>query len=460
MKRLAVLAFSASLLLAQAGRESLLTVTAVRHWTMVSVTRVAVEISGEFQFRTDRLHNPERVYFDILNSRPRMGARQTYSETLEDRLVKRIRMAETAPGVTRIVLDLADGAEVSSSQLTNPHRLVIELRSATGPITPDAVQPAAAPAPAPSKPPAVVDSPKPPTVAEQITAAVPTSRLSRGDRAAKQETPQAAAESRAAALEAGKAAKRTSSGERSLVRALGLKLSRVVIDPGHGGHDQGTEGPHGLLEKELVLDVALRLGALISERLGAEVIYTRSNDTFVPLEGRTALANEKKADLFLSVHANSSPIPRIAGIETFFLNISGPQDSMDVASRENATSQKSIFELTDLIQKIARYDKAEESKEFARRIQVELYTFSARNVPGSKNRGVKSAPFVVLIGANMPSILAEIGFLSNPKEEALLKKPDYRQKLAEALYRGVSAYADSLSHFQVALTPAQAGARQ
>jgi N-acetylmuramoyl-L-alanine amidase len=133
---------------------------------------------------------------------------------------------------------------------------------------------------------------------------------------------------------------------------------------------------------------------------------------------------------------------------------------MDVASRENATSQKSIFELTDLIQKIARYDKAEESKEFARRIQVELYTFSARNVPGSKNRGVKSAPFVVLIGANMPSILAEIGFLSNPKEEALLKKPDYRQKLAEALYRGVSRYADSLSHFQVALTPAQAGARQ
>jgi N-acetylmuramoyl-L-alanine amidase len=469
MKRLAVLAVSVPLLLAQAGRESLLTVTAVRHWTMVGVTRVAVEISGEFQFRTDHLHNPERVYFDILNSRPRIGARQTYSETLEDRLVQRIRIAETAPGVTRIVLDLADRVEVASSQLTNPHRLVIELRSATGPATPDAVQPAAAPAPAPTKPPAVVNSPKPPTVAEQITTALPTSRLSRSDTATKPkaetamnpETPAAAAaESRAAALEAGKAAKRTSSGESSLVRALGLKLSRVVIDPGHGGHDQGTEGPHGLLEKELVLDVSLRLGALIGERLGAEVIYTRSDDTFIPLEGRTALANEKKADLFLSVHANSSPIPRIAGIETFFLNISGPQDSMDVASRENATSQKSIFELTDLIQKIARYDKAEESKEFARRIQVELYTFSARNVPGSKNRGVKSAPFVVLIGANMPSILAEIGFLSNPKEEALLKKPDYRQKLAEALYRGVSRYADSLSHFQVALTPAQAGARQ
>jgi N-acetylmuramoyl-L-alanine amidase len=263
----------------------------------------------------------------------------------------------------------------------------------------------------------------------------------------------------AAGPEVVKAAKRTSSGESSLVRALGLKLSRVVIDPGHGGHDQGTEGPHGLLEKDLVLDVAQRLGALIEQRLGAEVIFTRSDDTFIPLEGRTALANEKKADLFLSIHANSSSTPRIAGVETFYLNISGTKDALDVASRENASSQKSIFELTDLIQKIAKHDKSEESREFAGRIQTALYAFSARNIPGSKNRGVKSAPFVVLIGANMPSILAEIGFLSNPKEEVLLKKPDYRQKLADALCRGVSRYADSLSHFQMAQTPAMASVR-
>jgi N-acetylmuramoyl-L-alanine amidase len=146
-------------------------------------------------------------------------------------------------------------------------------------------------------------------------------------------------------------------------------------------------------------------------------------------------------------------------VETYYLSVSGTKDALDVASRENAASQQSIFELTDLIQKIARHDKAQESKEFAGRIQAALYAFSERNVPGSKNRGVKSAPFVVLIGANMPSILAEIGFLSNPKEEALLKKPDYRQKLADALCRGVSRYADSLSHFQVALTPANADGR-
>jgi N-acetylmuramoyl-L-alanine amidase len=205
-----------------------------------------------------------------------------------------------------------------------------------------------------------------------------------------------------------------------------------------------------LLEKDLVLDVALRLGKLVEDRMGAEVIYTRSDDTFIPLEQRTALANEKKADLFLSIHANSSPYPRIAGVETYYLNFTDSKEALDVASRENASSQKSIFELQDIIQKITLHDKAEESKEFASRLQAALYAFSGRNVPGEKNRGIKKAPFVVLIGAIMPSVLAEIGFLSNPREEALLKKPDYRQKLAEALYRGVTRYSDGLSHFQVA----------
>jgi N-acetylmuramoyl-L-alanine amidase len=137
-------------------------------------------------------------------------------------------------------------------------------------------------------------------------------------------------------------------------------------------------------------------------------------------------------------------------VETFYLNFSDSKEALDVAARENASSQKSIFELQDIIQKITQHDKAEESKEFASRLQAALYAFSGHNVPGEKNRGVKRAPFVVLIGASMPSVLAEIGFLSNPREEALLKKPDYRQKLAEALYRGVTRYSDGLSHFQVA----------
>jgi N-acetylmuramoyl-L-alanine amidase len=205
-----------------------------------------------------------------------------------------------------------------------------------------------------------------------------------------------------------------------------------------------------LLEKDLVLDVALRVGKLVEERMGAEVIYTRSDDTFIPLEGRTALANEKKADLFLSIHANSSPFPRAGGVETYYLNFADSKEAMDVASRENASSQKSVFELRDIISKITQHDKAEESKEFAAKVQASLQSFSARNFPGIRNRGVKKAPFVVLVGASMPSVLAEIGFLSNPREEALLKKPDHRQKLAEALFKGLQGYATSLSHFQIA----------
>jgi N-acetylmuramoyl-L-alanine amidase len=244
------------------------------------------------------------------------------------------------------------------------------------------------------------------------------------------------------------AAKRTSSGSTSLVRALGLKIGRVVIDPGHGGHDQGTEGPKGLLEKDLVLDVAMRVGKLIEQRMGAEVIYTRTDDTFIPLEERTAIANERKADLFLSIHANSSPVPRIAGVETYYRNMTTSRDALDVAARENATSQQSIADLEDLLHKVMIGDKVEESKEFAARMQKSLFAFSEKTFPGTKDRGVKKAPFVVLMGAKSPSVLVEIGFLSNSKEESLLKKNDYRQKLAEALYRGVSRYADSLSHVQ------------
>jgi N-acetylmuramoyl-L-alanine amidase len=223
-----------------------------------------------------------------------------------------------------------------------------------------------------------------------------------------------------------------------------------VIDPGHGGHDQGTVGPKGYSEKELVLDVSQRLGKLIEENMGSEVIFTRSDDTFIPLQGRTALANERKADLFISVHANSSPVTAIRGVETYYLNFTTAKDALDTASRENASSEKSIFELRDLIQQITMHEKVDESKEFANRVQTAMQTFERTYSPTAKNRGIKKAPFVVLIGANMPSILTEIGFLSNAREEALLKRAEHRQRLADALYRGVSKYAQSLSHFQVA----------
>jgi N-acetylmuramoyl-L-alanine amidase len=440
-------------LAAQNGKPVPHGVTAVRHWSLPGVTRIAVEVSGGFEYRSDRLQNPDRIYYDILNSRPNFNSKRLYTEDLGDVMVKRIRVAETLPGVTRVVLDLGAGVEATASVLSSPDRLIIELRGGV-PTTVPTAPTVTAPVPVETALPEPLTPAKltptqltPAPVAAPVRAApIAAARPVQPD-LLKVETVKP---DPAPPVEVAKPARHTAGGGTSLVRALGLKLQRVVIDPGHGGHDEGTQGPKGLLEKDLVLDVALRVGKLVEDRMGAEVIYTRSDDTFIPLEGRTGLANDKKADLFLSIHANSSPTTHVTGVETYYLNFTDSKDAMEVASRENASSQKSVFELRDLIQRISAHDKAEESRDFASKIQTALFAFSSRTFTAEKNRGVRKAPFVVLIGANMPSVLVEIGFLSNSREESLLNKPDYRQKLAEALFRGLTKYADGLSHFQMA----------
>ena len=245
-------------------------------------------------------------------------------------------------------------------------------------------------------------------------------------------------------------ARPTAAGDRSLIRALGLKIGKIVIDPGHGGHDTGTIGPDGLLEKDLVVDVGRRLGKLLETRLGAEVIYTRKDDTFIPLETRTAIANQEQADLFVSIHANSSRDPNARGVETYYLNFTSSPDALEVAARENAVSEKSIHELGDLVKKIALKEKIEESHEFASNVQEALHSGLATKNSGIRDRGVKKAPFIVLIGANMPSILAEISFVSNPSDERKLQTSEYRQRIAESLYRGISKYVSGLSGVKLA----------
>jgi N-acetylmuramoyl-L-alanine amidase len=248
------------------------------------------------------------------------------------------------------------------------------------------------------------------------------------------------------AVRAPAAAQPTRDGQATLTRTLGLKIGRIVIDPGHGGHDTGTIGPTGLMEKDLCLDIALRLGKIIQQRLpGAEVVLTRSDDTFIPLEERTRVANELRADLFISIHANSSRDHAARGVETYYLNLKGSPDAMEVAARENATSQESIHDLEDMVKKIARSEKIDESREFASDVQESLAKRIQKNYRTVKDRGVRKAPFVVLIGADMPSVLTEISFLSNPADEQLLKKPEHRQKVAEGLYQGVANYLLSLN---------------
>ena len=281
--------------------------------------------------------------------------------------------------------------------------------------------------------------PEPPTV--PVASSKTSSKTARSTKRAVKETPPE--------LQV-REAQPTASGDRSLIRALGLKIGRIVIDPGHGGHDTGTIGPNGLEEKDLVLDVSRRLGKLLQSRLGAEVVFTRQDDTFIPLETRTAIANQEQADLFVSVHANSSRDPDARGVETYYLNFTSNADALEVAARENAVSDKSIHELQDLVKKIALKEKIEESREFASDVQRSLHSGLSVKNPGLRDRGVKKAPFIVLIGANMPSILAEISFVSNPGDARKLQTGDYRQRIAESLYKGVSKYVSGLSGVKVA----------
>ena len=233
-------------------------------------------------------------------------------------------------------------------------------------------------------------------------------------------------------------------GSYSLARQLGLGARRIVIDAGHGGHDPGTIGRGGLMEKDLVLDVALRLEKMVRAELGAEVILTRGTDVFVPLEERTAIANSRGADLFLSIHANSSRNSTARGIETYFLSFARNAHAEEVAARENAISAATLKDLQGLVKAIALNSKIEESRDFATSIQESMVANVRGRYPVS-DRGVHTAPFYVLIGANMPSILAEIAFVSNPEDEKHLKTSEYRDTIARSLFTGVRQYLDSLS---------------
>jgi N-acetylmuramoyl-L-alanine amidase len=236
----------------------------------------------------------------------------------------------------------------------------------------------------------------------------------------------------------------------TLTRALGLKIRRIVIDPGHGGHDTGTIGPAGIEEKDVVLDVALRLRRMILRKLGCQVVMTRSADTFIPLEERAAVANEDGADLFISIHANASRDPSARGIETYYLNFTTDPEALAVAARENATSEQSVFQLQNLVKKIALSAKIDESRDFAKVVDRELVLHLDEDGDRQPDRGIKKAPFVVLIGANMPSILVEISFLTNPHDERSLERSQFRQDIAQALYDGIARYTEGLGTIRVA----------
>jgi N-acetylmuramoyl-L-alanine amidase len=462
-----------------AKSNDLVQVTAVEHWSTPDYTRVTVDLDQDVEFESQRIDSPDRIFFDLKNAYL-PSALKGKSFDVDDGLVKKVRVAQFKPGKARIVIETDGNATYNASLLLSPPRLVIDVHSDgvhsdgvrsdsvhSGDPTPRQpttattakVQKEGGPrtvkvVPAEEKriSSARADAPKRVIVEAEDSTDDDTDTPPQKpvEKIAKTRTTTKSLKHQSPLMASAREAQPTSSGDRSLIRALGLKIGKIVIDPGHGGHDTGTIGPNGLLEKDLVLDVSRRLGKLLEARLGADVVFTRRDDTFIPLETRTSIANQEQADLFVSVHANSSHDPDARGVETYYLNFTSSPEALEVAARENAASDKDIHELQDLVKKIALREKIDESREFASDVQESLHSGLATKSAGIRDRGVKKAPFVVLIGANMPSILAEISFISNPGDEKRLKGPEYRQRIAESLYRGISRYVNGLGGVKVA----------
>lgn len=461
----------------------------VRRAVLPEVVRITLELDAEVSYHHERLEGPPRLFFDLKGAAPAPHLRDTVLSWSGD-VVRKVRLGHPESGTTRVVLDLEGTRRYSVFTLYNPYRLVIDLERAQGPrpgLRPSAppptviadVQPAPGPPavsrtpppfadidlePAPPVPPVdpreidgrdlrlleeapvtsrMMAAPSAPPVAAPAVAAqdatpAPAARPVSG--AAREVTP-AAAPPPAPAVPRPPAA--NASGGFSLSRQLGLGVSRIVIDPGHGGRDPGAQG-QGLSEAELVLDVALRLERLLARQPGVEVVLTRRTDTYVPLEERTAIANREQADLFLSIHANASRNRNAHGVETYFLNFATSKDAEAVAARENSASDRTMHSLPDIVKAIATNNKLHESRDLAGHVQESMVRKLSTRARPARDLGVKQAPFVVLIGAAMPSVLAEISFVTNPGEARLLKSGGHRQRIAEALHDALVKYQRSL----------------
>ncbi|HUK46581.1 MAG TPA: N-acetylmuramoyl-L-alanine amidase [Terriglobales bacterium] len=354
-------------------------VTGIRHWSSADSSTVVVDLQDQVQYETHTLDNPPRVYFDLIDTKMAPGL-LNQSIVVDDAFIKRVRMAEPTSGVTRVVLDTKGVSEISVKLDPSPYRLTIDVhKPPTGPV--------AAPLTKPS--PSMATSPK----------------------------------------------------KNSRVAASASEF-RVVLDAGHGGWDLGTVGRKGLLEKDLTLDIVQRLGKLIEGKLGADVIYTRQDDTYLPLEKRAEIANLTHADLFLSVHANYSDLETARGVETYYTTT---YSSIKARTAEDDPTLKDVnWTGVDIREKVTN------SHRLAADVQQALFGTLSAEHPAIRNRGVKEAQYVVLTGTQMPAVLAEVSFVSSPVDEDNLESSTFRQQIAEALYRGVARYRSETRHTKLA----------
>jgi N-acetylmuramoyl-L-alanine amidase len=397
-----------------ASPDHLTTLTAVRRDVLSDTVRITLELKHEATFYEERLSNPSRVFVDLDNTLA-IGALRDATIPFQGDIVQRARIGRQPNNRTRVVFDLQGAVRYSVYSLYNPYRVVIDFDQL----------PAAAPLTMLAAGTSGAETALGNTTAAPITVQTAPARESTG-------TPPASATANAA-------------GGFSLSRQLGLGISRIVIDPGHGGRDPGAR-VSGLNEAELALDIAMRLERLLKKDPGVEVVLTRNTNAYVALEERTAIANRSDADLFLSIHVNATKNTSVRGFETYFLNFASNSEAEAVAARENAGSARTMGNLPDIVEAIALNNKIDESRDFAAMIQAAIQDRLRRADHTVRNLGVKQAPFMVLIGATMPSALSEVSFLSNRDEAALLRTQTYRQQIAEALLAGIMQYQHSLKN--------------
>jgi N-acetylmuramoyl-L-alanine amidase len=401
--------------------------TSITREVLPEVLRIVIQLGKEVPFYDERIDGPPRVFLDLQNTRTVETLKDTVIRFPDD-VVKQVRIGRQPKERTRVVLDLKQSdARYSVYTLYDPYRIVVDFERkravAPAPVAPTEVK--AAPVAAPPAPtPAPAPAPDVKVIATAASETVPPA-------AGVETTPPAPLPPSA-----------NVNGGFSMSRQLGLGVARIVIDAGHGGHDPGAKA-RGIEEAALVLDVALRLEALLKEA-GVEVIMTRRTDTFISLEERTAIANRAGADLFLSIHSNASTAEAARGVETYFLNFAPNPQAEAIAARENAGGSRTMRNLPDIVRAIALNNKIDESRDFAAMVQNALYTKLQKTNRNVRNLGVKQAPFMVLVGATMPSILAEISFITNRQEATLLKTDKYKQQIAEALLAGVLRYQQAL----------------
>jgi N-acetylmuramoyl-L-alanine amidase len=378
------------------------TIREIRRTVLTEVVRISIEFDQEVTYREERAENPARVFFDFSATNPAPSV-QDASWTYRDDVVRQIRVARRADRATRVMIDLEGVSRYTVVALYAPYRLLIDCeRKAASDTKAAEAKPVTEPASS------VTDAPS----------------LARTD--AKTDAPSPADRNRV-----------------SMAHQLGLSIARIVIDPGHGGHDPGAEGGR-LSEAQIVLDIALRLETLLTRQAGIEVVLTRRTDVFIPLDERPAIANRRQADLFLSIHANASKNAKAHGIESYYLNFAANPDAEAVAARENAGSGLTMKSLPDIVKAIALNNKLDESKDFAGMVQQSMMRRLRPSNKTVRDLGVKHAPFVVLVGATMPSVLAEVSFVTNRREGQLLNSEAYRQRIAEALVDAILRYRKNL----------------